>query len=139
MHNNLGNALDELGRVDEVVSAYRRALALAESPEIKANFARCVKNISPLNVDAALRQLLTRAMSEPWTRPSDLANASMRMIRADPVAGPCIERAVRAWPRRLGGNELFGPTGLSALSRDSLLRSLLAHRPHKELAPPQLE
>ena len=125
MHNNLGNALDELGRVDEAVSAYRRALSLAESPEIKANFARCVKNISPLNVDAALRQLLTRAMSEPWTRPSDLANASMRMIRADPISGPCIERAVRAWPRRLGGNELFGPTGLSALSRDSLLRSLL--------------
>jgi tetratricopeptide (TPR) repeat protein/SAM-dependent methyltransferase len=134
MHNNLGNALDELGRVDEAVSAYKRALALAESSEIKANFARCVKNMTPLNVDVALRRLLTRAISEPWTRPSDLASASTGLIRADPVAGQCIERAVRAWPMPLAGNVLFGPTGLSALSGDPLLRSLLENSQVCDLA-----
>jgi SAM-dependent methyltransferase/Tfp pilus assembly protein PilF len=125
MHNNLGNALDEIGRIDLALSSYKRSLALAASPEIKANFARCVKKIEPLNVDPGIRQLLTRAISEAWTRPGDLANASIKMIRADPIVGPCIERTAHAWPKRLASHELFGPAGLAALSSDSLLRSLL--------------
>src|SRR5207237_5562864 len=125
MHNALGTALDELGRIDLALSSYARALALAASPEIKANFARCVKKIEPPNLDPGLRQLLTRAISAPWTRPGDLANASIKMIRLDPLVGPCIERAAHAWPKRLADNELFGPAGLAALSDDSLLRPLL--------------
>jgi Flp pilus assembly protein TadD len=134
MHNNLGNALDELGRIHEALSSYKRALALAASPEIKSNFARCIKKIEPPNADAGLRQLLTRAISEPWTRPGDLANASITMIRADPIVGACIERAAHAWPKRLARDELFGPAELAALSTDALLRSLLENAQVCDLA-----
>jgi hypothetical protein len=58
------------------------------------------------------------------------------MIRAHSVAGPCIERAVRAWPTRLADNELFGPAGLSAMSGDPLLGSLLENA---QVCDPALE
>ncbi len=124
-HNNLGNVQNELGRVDAAVASYERALALKESPEFKANFARCIENVAFIRSDPDIRRLITRAVSEPWARPADLAKASVSILRADPDIGPCIERAALAWPQRLTTPALFGPSGVAVVANDALLLSLL--------------
>ena len=126
-YNNLGNALNEVGRIDAAVSSYRRALELKETPEFRANFALCIRRMDAAGseIDPRLRRLVTRAIVEPWARPSDLAKASISVICADPVIGDCVGRASRAWPARLGGQALYGPTGLATFSTDLLLQHLL--------------
>jgi cytochrome c-type biogenesis protein CcmH/NrfG len=124
-YNNLGNVLSEGGLNGAALASYRRALELEETPELKANFALCIRKIDSIEADAGLRRLLTRAMAESWARPSDLAKASIGLIRADPVIRECIERASQAWPARLGAQTLYGPAGLTACANDFLLLDLL--------------
>ena len=133
-HNNLGNVLNELGRFDTAIASYRRALELDETPEFKASFVRCIRNVDFIEVDADVRRLVTRALSEPWARPSDLARTSTKLISLDREIKACIERASHAWPARLSGHELFGAGGLQALSNDPLLRALLENAQVCELA-----
>jgi tetratricopeptide (TPR) repeat protein/2-polyprenyl-3-methyl-5-hydroxy-6-metoxy-1,4-benzoquinol methylase len=123
--NNLGNALNERGLVNVALDSVRRALELKEAGEFKTSFVRCVRNIDVVQVDADLRRLVTRALSEPWARPGDLVDVSIRLIMLERNIRECVERATSAWPTRLAGQELFGPAGLAALCADLLLRSLL--------------
>ena len=142
-HNDLGNALRQLGDVDGALASYQRALALEEAPEFKMSFARCIGSIDFVRVDPALRQLVTRALCEPWARPVDLATAGIRLAKQNPGVTRCIERASSAWPARLAGPELWGSSGpqgalrgagLAELSQDSLLRSLLENAPVSDVA-----
>jgi len=126
-HNNLGNILNELGRIDAAIASYRRALAVTEAPEFKMSFVRCIRFADFRRVDPEVRHLVTRALSEPWARPSDLAGAAMKLLMLDGQINGCVERATRAWPSRLSRDELFGPEGLRALSGDALLRALLTN------------
>ena len=132
--NNLGNALNERGLVNVAMDTYRRALQLKETGEFKTSFVRCIRKIEFVEVDADLRRLVIRALSEPWARPGDLVNVSIRLIMLDRSIRECIERATSAWPARLAGEELFGRSGLSALANDLLLRSLLENSHVCELA-----
>ena len=77
IYSNLGNAQDELGQIDAAVLSYRRALELGDTAELRVNFARCAKNLDVRNADVGLRALVTRVITEAWTRPSDLASAAM--------------------------------------------------------------
>jgi tetratricopeptide (TPR) repeat protein/2-polyprenyl-3-methyl-5-hydroxy-6-metoxy-1,4-benzoquinol methylase len=124
-HNNLGSALNELGEFDAALASYRRALQLKEAPEFKASFARCVQRGKFVQRDADVRRLVIRAVSEPWSRPGDLAKACITLIASDPDIAQCIERASNAWPTRLAREQLFGVAGLAALAKDRLLRALL--------------
>ncbi|HEY4137059.1 MAG TPA: methyltransferase domain-containing protein, partial [Casimicrobiaceae bacterium] len=134
VYNNLGNAQDEMGQVDAAVSSYQSALALADARTIQVNFARCVKHLDARHADPALRALIARAIGEAWTRPSDLASVAGKLTRTDRIVGDCIERASRAWPTRLRASELFGANGFEAVSRDSLLLSLLHNAPVCDLS-----
>jgi tetratricopeptide (TPR) repeat protein/SAM-dependent methyltransferase len=124
-HNNLGNVLYALERFDAAIASFRRALELDEAPEFKASFVRCVRNANLIPVDTDVRRLVTRALSEPWARPSDLASASVKLISMDAEIKACIECASRAWPTRLTRHDLFGSRGLQALANDPLLQALL--------------
>jgi len=124
-HNNLGNVLNELGRTDAAIASFRRALQIRETAEFKTSFVRCVRLVDFNHADAEVRHLVTRALSEPWARPSDLAGAAMKLLALDSEIEGCIGRATRAWPARLDRDELFGPEGLRALATDPLLRALL--------------
>ncbi|HEY2816738.1 MAG TPA: tetratricopeptide repeat protein [Casimicrobiaceae bacterium] len=134
VYNNLGNAQDEMGKVDDAVSSYRRALELADARAIQVNFARCVKHLDARHADPALRALVAQAIGEAWTRPSDLASVAVELIRTDRIVDDCIERASRAWPTRLRASQLFGAHGFEAVSRDSLLLSLLHNAPVCDLS-----
>jgi tetratricopeptide (TPR) repeat protein/2-polyprenyl-3-methyl-5-hydroxy-6-metoxy-1,4-benzoquinol methylase len=123
--NDLANALNERGLVSVALDSCRRALALKETGEFKTSFVRCIRSVDFVQVDADLRRLVIRALAEPWARPGDLVDASIRLIMLDQDIRECIERATSAWPTRLTGEELFGRTGLATLSNDLLLRALL--------------
>src|SRR5262249_27493065 len=51
----------------------RRALALKETAEVRALFVQCVKQLGEAEFDDDLRRLLARALSEGWSRPSELS------------------------------------------------------------------
>lgn len=124
-HNNLGNAQSERGDVAAALASFQRALQIREAPEFKTSFARCVRAIDFVAVDPEVRKLVTRAVAEPWARPSDLASASIRLIGLNPALRECIDRAAQAWPARLRAAELYGPAGTAPLVEDPLLLALL--------------
>jgi tetratricopeptide (TPR) repeat protein len=68
-HADLGDALNAIGRPDEAVASYRRALALKQTPEFRSRFARGIGLGKLLHADPDLRDLVARALSEPWARP----------------------------------------------------------------------
>jgi len=128
-HSNLGNALRRLGRLDSAFSSYQRALDCSEIPEAKIGFVACIRNVGPIDDSPQIRRLLVRAISEPWGRPGDLAAACIGLVKLDRDIHGCIERACRAWPARLSGQELYGDAGLASVSADPLLRCLLENTP----------
>ncbi len=132
--HNLANALSERGLISVAMDSYRRALALKETGELKTSFVRCLRRLDFHQADADLRRLVTRALSEPWARPGDLVDVSIRLIMFDRGVRECVERATRAWPARLPAEALFGEPGIAALANDPLLRSLLENAHVADLA-----
>lgn len=124
-HNNLGNALLQLGEAEAALASYRRALEIDEQPRYKANLGGCIAAAHGVPADANFRDLLARAISEPWARPAHLARAAARLVTSEPALKAYLDAALRAWPARLTERELLGAAGLATLSGDRLLRSLL--------------
>ena len=118
----------------EALDLVRRALATEESRDTRTLFVQCLRTLSPVPDLPYLRGLLIRALTEPWGRPSDLAPAAASLLRQDAAIGGVIDRAARAWPRRLSTQELFDESGLGAISGDDLLRSLLQSSFVRDLA-----
>jgi SAM-dependent methyltransferase len=128
-YHALGKAQEARGQTDAALASFRRALALEEAPEFKASFAQLVQNLEFRRIDPDVRGLVARALSEPWARPADLATTVVRLVKLRQELRECIERAAQAWPDRLTGRELFGPSGPAAISADPLLCSLLESAP----------
>jgi tetratricopeptide (TPR) repeat protein/2-polyprenyl-3-methyl-5-hydroxy-6-metoxy-1,4-benzoquinol methylase len=133
-HNNLGTVLNALGLFDAAVASYRRALEINETPEFKTNFVRCIKHGVFVRSDAGVRHLVARAIAEPWGGKGELTRVGISLLKADRRIGDCIERAAKAWPRRLPGKDLYGPAGPTALANDPLLRALLENSPCCDIA-----
>ena len=100
-------------------------LAVEESIDTRTLFVQCVRSLRTVPNADGIRDLMIRALTEPWGRPADLSAAAASLILQDKVAGDGIARAAAAWPRRLSSQELFGEGGQAAVMRDALLRSLL--------------
>jgi len=49
----------------------------------------------------------------------------LHLVKSSPSIARAIARVSHAWPHRLTSQELFGPSGLTAIANDRLLRSLL--------------
>jgi len=128
-YRNLGQALLAQVNLEYALAAARCALDFEETPEAKALFVQCVKDLRPTKDIDKLRDLIVRAMSEGWDRPVELARVSASIIKLNPVVTQGIERATNAWPRRLPEQELLGPSGLAELAHDQLLRCMLESAP----------
>jgi tetratricopeptide (TPR) repeat protein/SAM-dependent methyltransferase len=124
-HSNLGNALHQLRRVDEAMANHYRALELRETPEIRMNTAKCLRELDFVRVDPTLRQLLTRAVSGPWARPVDLGQASIKVIRANPAVDAWIRRAPGEGSVEPDRSAELGAAELEVLQGDTLLHALL--------------
>ena len=128
-YNNLARVFLSLGQSDNALGTVRRALAVAQTPDIKSLFVQCAKALTvPPDVED-FRALLIRALSEPWGRPHDLASVAAGAVKQDRALRPCINRVLDAWPRRLSAGELLGPDGLAAISGNRLLQCLLEAAP----------
>lgn len=101
---NFAAALLAGGDAAKALAAASRALTLGETPEIKALIGNCVKELRNAEADPAWRRLVTRALSEAWGRPQDLAAAAVMLVKQ--------------------GRD-FAADGLGAASGDHLLRALL--------------
>jgi 2-polyprenyl-3-methyl-5-hydroxy-6-metoxy-1,4-benzoquinol methylase/tetratricopeptide (TPR) repeat protein len=113
-----------------------RGLKVEETSKLKTLFVSCLKHAGPISADDAFRALLTRAISEPWMRPGDLASVSCAILKTDPAIAAAIENAVRTWPARTTLAALYGANGLVTISRDRLFSALLANT---QLADEDLE
>lgn len=127
-HNNLGNVQLAIGRTDEALASLRRALAQKPLPAFKANLARALAAHAFTRADADLRPLVVQAMTEPWSRPADLARAAASLLHADASPGPCIERSATL-PDEASLGALCAPAGMAAIVGDSLFHALLTSAP----------
>jgi tetratricopeptide (TPR) repeat protein/2-polyprenyl-3-methyl-5-hydroxy-6-metoxy-1,4-benzoquinol methylase len=106
----------------------RQALRLAETSAGKSLVAASLLELANATLvprDAEMAELFIRAISEPWGRPDQLMGYGIKLVRADADIAACIDRAVAAWPAHLSSDELFGPTGFSAVSHQQVLRCML--------------
>jgi tetratricopeptide (TPR) repeat protein/SAM-dependent methyltransferase len=117
------------GNIAEALDLARRALAANEAHETKFLVASCL--CSPLLHPGMgdLRGLLLQALSEPWTRPADLAPNCARFLVLNDAIREGMARAAKAWPHLLPIEELAGPAGLAGFTEDPLLRALLESTP----------
>ena len=127
--SNCAFVLNAQGKSMMALEAVKRSLEIRETEKAREFFVDCVKGLHFTSVDPLFRDLLVRALSEPWGRPSELAKAAIDVVKLAPGVGGCIARASDAWPRRLSTQELFGTNGLAASAADPLLRALLDAAP----------
>ena len=97
MNYNLAAALLAAGEVRKALNVACDALKIAETPEIKSLIADGIKELRAGDEDPGLRDILRRALSEPWGRPQDLAPAATRLVK---LSRP-------ATLREASGNALF--------------------------------
>jgi SAM-dependent methyltransferase len=105
---NLGKLLFLAGDRGSALDVVRRALAVEETDKTKVLFVECVKNRRSLPPGDDFRELLFRALSEPWGRPSDLATVANGVIKSDGITAS---------------------SGLAMLAGHRLLRAVLESTP----------
>ena len=110
-----------------------RSLQIAETENSKRLFVDFVKKARWTGCDNRIRDTVSRALAEPWARPSELAQATANLIKLTPGLGECVTRAAEAWPDYLSAAELYGPAGAN-LSDDDLLCGLLASTQNIDIA-----
>lgn len=123
--NNLALLLNEQGNLMMALDTIKQSLRIRETDEAKNIFVTCIKRLRFTHDDHDIRLIMVLALTEPWSRPGELAPICTDLIKLNPDIGECVERASNAWPLRLSAQDLFGPTGLVALDADPLLSALL--------------
>jgi len=132
--NNSAFVLNAQGKSMMALDMIGQSLAIRETEKGREFFVDCVKGLHFTRVDGPIRDLLVRALTEPWGRPSELARAGIDVVKLSPDIGGCIARASDAWPVRLPARELFGTNGLAASAADPLLLALLDSAPVCDIA-----
>ena len=123
--NGLAGVLAAQGDAAKALETIQRSLRTEETASAKRIFVDIVKQLRWANDNAELRHMLARALTEPWARPGELARTAATLIKQSAHIGPCVTRAMQAWPRLLSAPELFGPDGPQVLAGDRLLLALL--------------
>jgi tetratricopeptide (TPR) repeat protein/2-polyprenyl-3-methyl-5-hydroxy-6-metoxy-1,4-benzoquinol methylase len=126
-YNNLARVALANRDVGQALRMLARALAVRETLETKALFVECLKGVRKVSDASEYRDLVTRALTEPWGRPSDLSHFAANLILQNPAIAAAVARAVAAWPKRLAVAELLDAETRPALARDRLLQALLGY------------
>src|SRR5262249_23697228 len=71
-YNNLARVAMAHRDAEQALRTLARGLAVRETPETKALFVECLKSVRTVSDASAYGDLVTRALSEPWGRPSDV-------------------------------------------------------------------
>jgi tetratricopeptide (TPR) repeat protein/SAM-dependent methyltransferase len=124
-HNNLARAFMAERDVSQALRALMGALAVRETAETKALFVACLKGLRCLPEGSDYRDMVVRALAEPWGRPSDLAHFAAHLVVQNPAISASIARALDAWPERLPIATWLPLATRAAIARDEVLRALL--------------
>ena len=122
------------GEAAMALDTIQRSLEIAQTDRSKKLFVDIVRRMGRTSDDGKIRTAVSRALTEPWARPGELARAGADLIKRDPVIGACVGRAAQTWPRRLSMRELFGALDLAVLSADPLLCDLLTSTQNSDIA-----
>ncbi len=76
-----------------------------------------------------LRGAVARAVTDPWARLDDFNAAATDLAKHSAALAQCVARVVKAWPRRLAGDELWTHSERAAICADPLLRALMESAP----------
>jgi Tfp pilus assembly protein PilF/2-polyprenyl-3-methyl-5-hydroxy-6-metoxy-1,4-benzoquinol methylase len=129
-------ALESLDKGDivEALNLALRAFASNETPETKSLVVACLRSplVHPGMGD--LRNLLLRALSEVWIRPSQLAPACSRFLALNTAVRDNLALADMTWPKLIPPEKLLGSPALTAIGEDGLFRALLETTPVCEVA-----
>jgi 2-polyprenyl-3-methyl-5-hydroxy-6-metoxy-1,4-benzoquinol methylase/tetratricopeptide (TPR) repeat protein len=128
-HGNLSALLLLSGQADEALAATIRGLKIEETKSLTSTFAMLAPSLDPAKVQLSddLLRTLTRALTEPWARPRDLAGFALAVLTRDPVIAGAIERISRPTPQRASG--IFYSDELTAIDRNELLHAVLRTSP----------
>lgn len=132
--NNLALILSARNEPVAALNFVAQSLQLRETMEARDIFVTCIKRIEFKDDVAIIRNLLVRALSDPWCKPSDLARAGADLVKSNREIRKCISQAIEAWPQRLPMQRLFGSNGISPVASDSLLCALLGSAPVCDIA-----
>jgi 2-polyprenyl-3-methyl-5-hydroxy-6-metoxy-1,4-benzoquinol methylase len=125
--HNLGGMLLLQGEANEALDAAIRALAAKDTADARQLFVQCVRGATSFPGGPAFRNLLTRAITESWGRPVELAGAAIALVKYSPAISDGTKLAMQAWPRRLTAREVTPCLGPLVL--DELLRAVLESTP----------
>src|SRR5262249_9990789 len=75
------------------------------------------------------RGAVARAVTDAWARLDDFNAAATDLAKHSAALAQSVARGVRAWPRRLNGDELWTPSERAAICADPLLRALMGAAP----------
>jgi tetratricopeptide (TPR) repeat protein len=134
-YGNLARTLLSLGQAQDALIVLKRALAIAETPEIKSLFVQCVRCLPVLPNADDFRAIMLRALSEPWGRASELAPVATSLIRQDGAFRECL---VAATGIEVAAKELLGGEGFAAIVSNRLLHGLLESAPVCDVGLEQL-
>jgi tetratricopeptide (TPR) repeat protein/SAM-dependent methyltransferase len=123
--DNLASLLSMQGDVVAAMNAICQSLALQQTQNAQRIFVDIIRNGRRIEDSDAIRSLLVRALTEPWGRPGDLAPVGAELLKLDAYIGPCIAKAVTAWPKLLSTQELYGADGPAVLLGNPVLCALL--------------
>jgi 2-polyprenyl-3-methyl-5-hydroxy-6-metoxy-1,4-benzoquinol methylase len=124
-HFNLAQALHAQGNYAQALGSTIQSLRIKELAANKSLFVSCVKQMQFGTGAAFVRANLARALTEPWGRPSELAEAVAMLIKLDPVIEECVILAIRALPGQLSAQDLFRQVDIAKVAGDKLLRAFI--------------
>jgi tetratricopeptide (TPR) repeat protein/SAM-dependent methyltransferase len=117
------------GDAARALDVIRRALALKDTRLSRDIFVACVQDLRSIPGDRDFHDLILRALSEPWCRPSELVPTAIALVKLDGAVAHGCKQAMHSPIGRMMAEELLGPTGFSAIAEHKLLRCLLESAP----------
>jgi tetratricopeptide (TPR) repeat protein/SAM-dependent methyltransferase len=124
-HNNIARIFIARNMMAEALDVLTRALDIRATTETKMLVVECLKSAPHIADNDEYRELVRRAMVEPWGRPSDIAPVAARLVLANRTIGAAVARAKSIWPNRRPMAELLQPSEFAVVCQDPLLRALL--------------
>ncbi|MBO0758114.1 MAG: tetratricopeptide repeat protein, partial [Bradyrhizobiaceae bacterium] len=124
-HNNLARACMAERDVGQALRVLVRALTVRETVETKTLFVACLKGLCSLREGQEYRDIVVRALAEPWGRPSDLAHFAAHLVLQNPAISASVACVLDVWPERLPIPAWLSSETRAAIARDEVLRALL--------------
>ena len=117
--DNLASLLSMQGDVVAATNVICQSLKLQQTQKAQRIFVDVIRNGRWIEDNDTIRSLMVRALTEPWGRPSDLAQAGAQLLKLDAYIGPCVAKAVAAWPDYPSAQALYGADGPAVALKQS--------------------